>query len=215
MSPGRGGHLVVHVVRTEEIDDVRFGIHVKSLDRHVVVTDPDAEFVGFFREIEEPMRRFAARVAPAGMDPEDLAAEALARAYARWRRVSTLPYRRAWVFRVAANIACDGSRHKAASLRARGAGALAGTVTRTTVLTIEGGSSMEHVVERESLRLALASLPKRQREAVVLRYLCEVPLKDVADAMSVSVETVKTHCERGLAELRRVLGPSFERTCNA
>lgn len=169
--------------------------------------DPDADFVGFFREIEGPVRRFAAKVAPPGLDPEDLAAEALARAYARWPQIGRLAHRRAWVFRVAANIACDRSRHKAAALRARqdGAGAGAGT----------DGTSMEYVVERESLRLALAALPKRQREAVILRYLCEVPLKDTAEAMSVSAETVKTHCERGLAELRRVLGPSFERTCDA
>lgn len=161
--------------------------------------------MAFFREIEGPIRKFAARVAPAGTDPEDLAAEALARAYARWHRLRLLPYRRAWVFRVAANLACDRARHRAAASRSPHEDRLGDGVRPAT----------DVIVERETLRRALVSLPRRQREAVVLRYMCAVPLKDAAEAMSVSAETVKTHCERGLAELRRILGPSFEEACDA
>jgi DNA-directed RNA polymerase specialized sigma24 family protein len=70
----------------------------------------EREFVEFFYEVEVPLRRFAERVAPPGLDPEDLAAEGLARACARWPRLQRLPYRRAWLFRVTANVALDGRR---------------------------------------------------------------------------------------------------------
>src|SRR5436190_22917843 len=43
---------------------------------------------------------------------EDIAAEALARTYANWPRVSNLEYRDGWVLRVAANLAVDRVRRR-------------------------------------------------------------------------------------------------------
>lgn len=52
------------------------------------------------------------------------------------------------------------------------------------------------------VRDALARLPERQRCALTLRYLLDLPPNDVAAYMDCSVETVKTHLKRGLAHLR-------------
>src|SRR5580704_2890754 len=50
------------------------------------------------------------------VEAEDVTAEAFARAFARWRKVGALPYREAWVLRVASNLAIDlarrNSRHQ-------------------------------------------------------------------------------------------------------
>src|SRR5438132_14079410 len=43
---------------------------------------------------------------------EDAAAEAMARAFADWKRVSELPYRDGWVLRVTSNIALDQIRKR-------------------------------------------------------------------------------------------------------
>jgi len=61
-------------------------------------------------------------------------------------------------------------------------------------------------VIRLALVQALTSLPRRQREAIALRYLADLPEKQVADTLGVSVGSVKTHLHRGLARLRSVLG---------
>ena len=50
---------------------------------------------------------------------------------------------------------------------------------------------------------ALRDLPHRQRNALVLRYYEELGIDDIADAMGISRNSVKTHLQRGLAALER------------
>ena len=52
------------------------------------------------------------------------------------------------------------------------------------------------------MRDAIATLPPRQREAVVLRYLADLPLADVADAMGCALGTVKATLHQALKALR-------------
>lgn len=53
----------------------------------------------------------------------------------------------------------------------------------------------------DSLARALAALPTRQREAVVLRHYLDLSERDAAEVMGVSVGAVKSSCSRGLAAL--------------
>lgn len=53
---------------------------------------------------------------------------------------------------------------------------------------------------------ALRQLPDRQREALALRYLLDLPEAEIAAAMGLSAGSVKTHLHRGLAALARQLG---------
>lgn len=68
----------------------------------------------------------------------------------------------------------------------------------------------DHVVLRAALAAALVHLPRRQRETIVLRYLCDLPEADVASALGLSAGTVKTHLHRALASLRVSIGTDFE-----
>ncbi|MCX7895255.1 MAG: sigma-70 family RNA polymerase sigma factor [Thermoanaerobaculum sp.] len=54
----------------------------------------------------------------------------------------------------------------------------------------------------QRLQKALALLPERQREAFALRFLADLNLQQVAEAMGVDVGTVKTHLHRAVAALR-------------
>jgi RNA polymerase sigma factor (sigma-70 family) len=65
-------------------------------------------------------------------------------------------------------------------------------------------------VLRLALVAALIRLPRRQRETIVLRYLCDLPEADAALALGVSAGTVKTHLHRALASLRANIGAEFE-----
>jgi RNA polymerase sigma factor (sigma-70 family) len=53
-----------------------------------------------------------------------------------------------------------------------------------------------------SVRDAITALPARQREAVVLRYLADLPIADVAEAMGCAVGTVKATLHQALRALR-------------
>jgi RNA polymerase sigma factor (sigma-70 family) len=55
------------------------------------------------------------------------------------------------------------------------------------------------------LRDALIALPIRQRAAIVLRYLCDLPEEEIAANLKCRRSTVRTLVRRGLAELREVI----------
>ena len=168
----------------------------------------DEAFVWFVQEIETDLIRTTRRLAPDGVDPRDLAAEALARAYAQWDRIGTMEWRRAWVFRVVGNLALtarSSGRRSALSFR-RWAPVMA-----TDGRTDSGPARLEdEIADRELLRSALRKLPPRQRDAITIHYIADLTVKDTALAMSISPETAKTHIERGLTTLRVVLGPNLE-----
>jgi RNA polymerase sigma-70 factor (ECF subfamily) len=162
----------------------------------------DAEFVRFVEEIEDDLVRTTRRLAPAGVDPQDLAAEALARAYARWGQVGQAEYRRAWVFRVVTNLA----------LTAHASGRRGTLSLQRWAPAAEpaAGRVEDDVVDRELLRAALRRLPPRQREAVALHYFADLTVAEVARSMGIGSESAKTHVERGLAALRGALGTKLE-----
>jgi len=127
---------------------------------------------------------------------EDIAAEALARAYLHWSRIGPLEHRDGWVLRVAANLAVDRARRHPDVI--------------VTPAPVPGPHADELVVLRMALVAALGSLPRRQRQAVALRYLGDLSDGEVAVALGISVGSVKTHIHRGLGALRSRLGPGME-----
>ncbi len=122
---------------------------------------------------------------------EDVAAEAMARAYAHWGKIASQPWREGWVVRVASNLALDTVRKRA----------------RQDHELVDVGVEDDDVVVRIALAEALALLPRRQREVVVLRHLGGLSEAECAQALKVSTGAVKTHLHRGLASLRNRLGP--------
>lgn len=149
-----------------------------------------------FREVFPALYASAGRVALRILGDhdaaQDIAAEALTRAYERWAKVSQLPYRDAWVLRVAANLAIDSVRRKRP------------LVEWPRPLEVE-----ERAAEHVALARALNDLSRRQREVVVLRYLSDLSEHDVAAALGIGGGSVKTHLRRGLENLRRTLGDDF------
>jgi RNA polymerase sigma-70 factor (ECF subfamily) len=59
---------------------------------------------------------------------------------------------------------------------------------------------------RERVRTALARLPERDREVLVLRYLEQLSTREVADILGIPEGTVKSRHVRALERLRGLLG---------
>ncbi len=135
--------------------------------------------------------RVARRILGNETAAEDVAAEAMARAFAHWRKIGDQPWREGWVVRVATNLALDVAR--------RGN-------RMTDAAMAEEGRDDDDVAIRLALVDAMARLPKRQREVVALRHLAGMSEADTAAALKVSTGSVKTHLSRGLAALRIRLG---------
>lgn len=62
------------------------------------------------------------------------------------------------------------------------------------------------VGDRVMLASALAELPVRQRQAVVLRFFDDLSVEAVAQIMGCSAGTVKSQTAKGLTKLRTALG---------
>ena len=122
---------------------------------------------------------------------EDLAQETLIRVCAKWNEVRTTSSPSAWAHRVAFNLAKSHGRREStwARLRVR-------AVPRAEDL-MEGDTA-----DALAVRVAVASLPTVQRQAVILRYFADLPIRDVAAVMECPENTVKTHVRRACARLR-------------
>jgi RNA polymerase sigma-70 factor (ECF subfamily) len=161
----------------------------------VVAKSAHGQFDEAFDELFPQAFRLAYRLIGHVQTAEDVAAEALARAFYRWTTVSRLQYRDAWVMRVTANLAIDVLRRR----------------RRTAALPTEHAATpSEEIVDlRLALGAALQSLPRRQRQAIALQYLADLSPADVATVLHISPGSVKTHVHRGLTSLRARLGQSL------
>ena len=70
--------------------------------------------------------------------------------------------------------------------------------------------TMAEDARRIDLHRALATLPGRQRQVIVLRYLADLSEEQTAAALGCAIGTVKSHASRGLAALRIALGEPEE-----
>jgi RNA polymerase sigma factor (sigma-70 family) len=59
--------------------------------------------------------------------------------------------------------------------------------------------------QREDMRRALLTLPRRTRAAIALHHLAGLSVQETANVMGVSENTVKSQCQTGLARLREEL----------
>lgn len=127
---------------------------------------------------------------------QDIAQEAFTRAVIRWERVRSYDDPAAWVRRVAFNLAASRWRH----LRVASA-----YLKRQRAEHVEGPSP-----DRVALARALATLPDRHRRAVILHYLADLSVADIARQENVSANTVKSWLHRGRAQLAAELGDQRE-----
>jgi RNA polymerase sigma-70 factor (sigma-E family) len=66
---------------------------------------------------------------------------------------------------------------------------------------LPAGDAAEARHRRDTVAAALAGLPRRQRECVVLRYWLDLPERDIAATLGIAAGSVKSHLHRGLAAL--------------
>lgn len=118
---------------------------------------------------------------------QDVVQEAFCRALSRWKRIADMDDPAGWVRRVAWNLATSRWR------RAR------------TAMTFARRHREEHVAapspDRVALAQALSTLPEQHRRAVILHYLADMPISDIARQEGAAEGTVKSWLHRGRTAL--------------
>jgi RNA polymerase sigma factor (sigma-70 family) len=157
----------------------------------VAIRSSDDEFDDFYRA-ELPRLVALARALCGGVVADDVAQEAMLAAYRRWPYVSDLDNPEAWVRRTCSNMAVSQYRRKMVELRA---------VTR---LASRPRPLALGPVDAE-FWAAVRGLPKRQAQAVALRYLYQLDVADIARTLDITEGSVKQHLSRGRVRLAREL----------
>jgi len=175
--------------------------------------DLDAGFAELVASYASLVCTVAARATFGNEDAEDLAAEAFLRAYRALRGYDAARIRelrlRPWLVTIALNAARNARR---AAIRRPRTDSLA--VTGEPVATGRDVAELAEAADAAGELLArLAALPAKQRLAVVLRHVADLPVPEIAAVMACPEGTARSHVARGLAALRAAYGA--DRTSHA
>ena len=124
-------------------------------------------------------------------EAQDVVQEAFTRALPRWSELVHYDDPAAWVRKVAWNLATSRWR----KLR--------------TFIAVARQHREDHAPppspDRVAIQAALAKLPPRQRQAVILHYLADASVAEIAELSNAPENTVKTWLRRGRAALAGLL----------
>lgn len=156
----------------------------------------DAEFAEWMEARQRRLLRTAYLLTGNVHEAEDLVQTALAKVYLAWDRVSKAQSMDAYARKILVNEHTSMWRRM---WRQRE------TVTDTSSYDVPVDSPQYDGVSA-ALWETVRSLPERQRAVVVLRYYEQLSEKEAAEALGVSVGTIKSQSSRALDTLRDHLG---------
>jgi RNA polymerase sigma-70 factor (sigma-E family) len=174
------------------VDSAAQGVYLRDLEREAAVS-------AVFDAQHDQLVRLA-RLLGADADAEDVVAEAFYELYRRWDRLRDPSSAAAYVRSAVCNLARMRLRHLQVVRRH----ASLPSPDPDSVGSAESQVLLQE--EHQEVIDALATLPARQRQALVLRYWLDLREAEVAAAMGISKGAVKAHTSRGMAALTRRLG---------
>jgi RNA polymerase sigma factor (sigma-70 family) len=127
---------------------------------------------------------------------EDLAQEALVRVVQRWHRLHDPDRAGAYAHRTALNLAHSYYRRVTAELRA----------FASQLRPNPGQPHLDDINDVIMIRRTVASLPHRQRAALLARYYLELSVEDAASLLGITPGSLRVLASRALATMRRRLG---------
>jgi len=147
-------------------------------------------FDGWYRQ-EHPRLLALLSVAAGDADiASEITAEAFTRALERWDRVAAMDSPAAWTYRVAVNLLRRRLRRAAVEQR----------------LWSRAVEPARPAAVAPELWAAVRALPARQRTAIALRYVCDLPQAEIAVVMDVAAGTVSATLTAARRRLAAVLG---------
>jgi RNA polymerase sigma factor (sigma-70 family) len=150
---------------------------------------PRVDFAEFFAEEYPGLVRGVWLLTADLAEAEELAQEAMARAYERWERVALMDSPGGYVYRMAVNLNRKRLRH----LRVR---------ARRLVTVAPPADAVGQVEMGRDVIEAIRSLPRGQREAFMLTGWFGMGSEQAASILGVTAATVRSRVHRARATLR-------------
>jgi RNA polymerase sigma-70 factor (ECF subfamily) len=158
------------------------------------VEGPGSTFEEAFRSEYPGVVRVISPIVGSVEDAEAITQDAFVKAYSRWKRIGGYDRPGAWIQRVAIRDAVRFVERRRQP------------IPRPAV----AGDSSDTVADTLDLEVALHQLSPHQRACVVLHYLADWPIADVAGAIGCSEATVRVHLHRARAAMATALEPEAE-----
>jgi RNA polymerase sigma-70 factor (ECF subfamily) len=155
----------------------------------------DNSFEQVVRQREAQVLRTAYRILGNWADAEDVAQEAFLRLHRRGLDFPNEMTLGAWLYRVTANLCIDRTR------AARNAGELPELASALPSAERE----MLRAERKQRLMAALATLPAKERAAVVLREIEGLPTSEVAQILGSTEGTIRSQVSKAMTRLRTLL----------
>ncbi len=163
-----------------------------------------AAFAEFVEARSRPLFRAAYLMVGDHALAEDLLQEALTKTYVAWPRLRDVSKAEAYTRKAITTTAISWWRRKAwKNERPRG-----------FIPEVGHEASTDEVDQRDWLWQELQNLAPKQRAAIVLRYYEDLTEAQTAEALGVTVGTVKSQVSDGLRKLRSILGPDVMLVAN-
>jgi RNA polymerase sigma factor (sigma-70 family) len=156
------------------------------------VSAQQAGFAEFYAETRDDCLRVVFASTGDRQAAEDCVAEAFARAWASWRKVSVHPVPRAWVIRTALNLAVSAWRRRRREVPL-------GVLAQPRSGLADSGPAEE---ADPAMMTILAGLPLRQRQVVALRVFLDLDTAATAQVLGIAPGTVTAHLARATCTLR-------------
>ena len=151
-------------------------------------------FIAYVEREQEALRGFLLALCCGNKgNADDLAQDALVKAYLSCAGYQDQGKFRSWLFKIAYNTFLN---HKA-SLRC--------TESIDEARTLISNTSTDSSFEHQDLYLALRTLPPKERSAITLLYLNGYNIKEIATITDTSEDAVKKQLSRGRDKLREQL----------
>jgi RNA polymerase sigma factor (sigma-70 family) len=157
-------------------------------------------FIAAVTQEQEPLRRFLLGLCRGNAaEADDLAQEAMLKAYLAGTSFRGQSKFSTWLFRIAYNCFCD--RMKKILRRE--------TVSLETpdARNVRAGGASDDGFRHQELYAALDLLQPPEKSAVLLFYMEDRPIKEISDILSCPEGTVKSHLSRARAKLKNILAP--------
>jgi RNA polymerase sigma factor (sigma-70 family) len=155
----------------------------------------DEAFETLFRQCGADVHAYAISLLGDRSAAEDVTALAFERLY---RSRARLDHRRgtprAWLFAIARNAALDELRRRLRQPRHE--------LEDELIADSDRAQALEHVERRVTVRDALAGLPPREREVVLLKFHGQLSNGELARALGISESNAGTRLHRALTRLR-------------
>lgn len=156
--------------------------------------EQEREYVEYVTARTPQLRRLAYLLGGDSHRADDLVQQALVQLYVHWRRARAVEHLDRYVRKILLRVYLDERRRAWSRVQ---------LVATTPEVAQLPDSQVE---DRTVLRAALTQVPPRQRAVLVLRFLYDLPVEEVAEALGCTAGTVKSQTSHGLAALRRLLG---------